>query len=145
MQPLGITKYPWEFVGIDCVTDLPKSGTYGYTTGLVMVCHLTIMAHFDPCHKEITTKESANLFIGKCYKLHGVSKIIVSDRDPKFVVNFWQSFMEKLNTKLNMTIDRHPRTDSLTERINQSMQTRSRCYGAGSGFDWTSHLSMLEF
>jgi hypothetical protein len=110
-----------------------------------MVRHLTKMAHFVACHKEIIVEESADLFISNCYRLHGVPKVIVFDRDPKFVGKFWQSFMGKLNTKLNMITARHPRTDGLTERVNQTMQTQLRCYYAESGFDWTSHLSIVEF
>ncbi len=79
LQPLGIPNYRWDIVDIDYVTDLPKSGTYGYTTVFIMVCHLTKMAHFVPCHKEITTEESADLFISNCYRLHGVPKVIVFD------------------------------------------------------------------
>jgi len=141
----GIPEYPWEIVGIDYVTDPPESGLYGHTSVFIMVCHLTKMVHFVPCHKEITAKKSADLFISNCYRLHGVPKVIVSDRDPKFVVKFWQSFMGKLNTKLNMSTARHPNINSLTERLNQAMQTLLRCYCAESGFDWTSHLTMVEF
>jgi hypothetical protein len=145
LHPLGVPEYPWEIVGIDYVTDLPKSGVHGYTSVFIMVCHLTKMAHFVPCHKEITAEESSELFVDHCYRLHGVPKVIVSDRDPKFVGKFWQCFMRKLNTKLNMSTARHPRTDGLTERVNETMQTLLRCYCAESGFDWTSQLSMVEF
>jgi hypothetical protein len=103
------------------------------------------MAHFVPCHKEITAKVSANLFISNCYRLHGVPTVIVSDKDPKFVGKFWQSFMGTLNTKLNRSTTRHPRTVGLTERVNQAMQTQLRCYCAQPSFDWTSHSSMVEF
>ena len=72
MQPLGIQEYPWEIVGIDDVTDLPKSGIDGYTSVFIMVCQLTKMAHFVPCNKEITSQKSADLFINDCYRLHGV-------------------------------------------------------------------------
>ncbi len=58
LQSLGISEYPWEIVGIDYVTDLPKCGTYGHIAVFIMVCHLTKIAHFVPCHKEITAKES---------------------------------------------------------------------------------------
>jgi len=69
LQPLGISEYPWEIDGIYYVTDLPKSGSYGHTpVFIVMVCHLTKMAHFVRWHKEITTKEAANLFISNCYR-----------------------------------------------------------------------------
>jgi hypothetical protein len=145
LQPLRIPEYPWEIVGIDYVTDLPKSGVNGYTSVFIIVCHLKKMAHFVPCLKEITAEESIDLFIDHCYRLNGVPRVIVSERDPKFVGKFWQTFMGKLNTKLNMSTARHPRTDGLTERVNQTMQTVLRCYCAESGFDWTSHLSMVEF
>jgi hypothetical protein len=110
-----------------------------------MVCHPTKMAHFVPCQKEITAEELADLLTSNSYRLHGVPKVIVSDRDPKFVGKFWQRFMVKLNIKLNMSTARRPRTDGLTERVFQTMQTLLRCYCAESGFDWTSHLSMVKF
>ena len=88
------------------------------------------MSHFVPCHKKITAEESTDLFIRNCYRLHGVPKVIVSYRDPKFVGKFWQSLMGKSNTKLNMSTARHPHTDGSTERVNQTMQTLLRCYCA---------------
>jgi hypothetical protein len=62
LHPLGIPEYPWDFYGIDYVTNLPKSGANGYTSVFIMVYHLTKMANFVPCHKEITAKESGDLF-----------------------------------------------------------------------------------
>jgi len=44
-----------------------------------------------------------------------------------------------------MSTARHPRTDGLTERENQTMQTILRCYCAEFRFDWTSHLNIVEF
>ena len=89
MEPLRILEYPWGIVGIDYVTDLPKSGIDDYTTILIMVCHLTKMTYFVPFHKEIIAEESSDLFIDYRYRLHGVPRVIVSDRDPKFVRKFW--------------------------------------------------------
>ena len=54
----------------------------------IKVCHQTKMAYFVPCPKEITAKEPSDLFKSDCYRLHGVSKVIVSDRDPKLVGKF---------------------------------------------------------
>ena len=88
-----------------------------------MVCRLTKRAHYVPCHKEITTEESSYKFIDHCYRLHGVPRVLVSDRDPKFVGKSWQTSMGKLDTKFNMSTARHPRTNGLTERVNQTMQT----------------------
>ncbi len=91
-----MNEYPWEIIGIDNVIDLPKSGTFSYTTVFIMVCHLiTKMAHSVSCHKEITAHEPSDLFINNCYRLHDVPKVIVFDRDPKFVGKFWHNFMGK--------------------------------------------------
>jgi hypothetical protein len=99
-------------VGITCVTDLFKSGSHGYTSVfmIIMVCHLTKMEHFVPCHKEITAEKSSELFIDNCYRLHAVPKVIVFDIDSNYFGKCWQSFMIKLNTKLNMSTARYPRT-----------------------------------
>ena len=59
-----------------------------------MYCHPTKMAHFVPRHKEITAEDSANLSMSNCYKLHDVPKIIVSDRDHKFVGKFGEVLWE---------------------------------------------------
>jgi len=130
---------------MDFVTDLQKSSKNNFTVVLILVCHLTKMAHFVPCHKEITTEDTAHLFIDICYKLHGVPKVIVSDRDPRFVGIFRQSFIRKLNTKLNMITARHPQTDGQSKRANETMKILLRCYTPESGFDWVSHLPMVEF
>jgi hypothetical protein len=54
LSPLGLPYYPWEIVGMDFVTDLPKSSIYNFTTILILVCNLMKMAHFVLCHEEIT-------------------------------------------------------------------------------------------
>jgi transposase InsO family protein len=145
LSPLGVPNYPWEIADMDFVTDLLKNSKYNFIVFLVLVCHSTKMAHFVPCHKEKTSEEIIDLFIDKCYKLHGVPKVIVSDRDPRFVGKFWQSFMRKLNTKLNMSTARHPQPDGLTERVNETMQIVLHCYTIDSGFDWVFIYPWLNF
>ena len=62
---------------MDFVTDLPQSFNYNVTAILILVCHGSKMAHFVPCHKEVTAKETDDLFIDKYYKLYGAPKVIV--------------------------------------------------------------------
>ncbi len=128
LSPLGVPNYFWKIVCIDFVTDLPKSLKRNLDAFLILVCHMTKMAHFVPWHKEITSKvENANPFIDNYYNLGGVPKVIVFDRDPRFVGKIWQSFMRKLNTKLKMSKARHPQTDGFIERVNETMQILLRC------------------
>jgi hypothetical protein len=95
LSPLDVPGYPWEVVGMDFVIDLTKNLNLQYTNILILVCHLTKMAHLVPCHKEITVEETTIFFIDNCYRLHGVPKVIVSDRDPRFVGKFWQSIFHE--------------------------------------------------
>jgi len=44
-----------------------------------------------------------------------------------------------------MSTARHPQTDGLSERVNQTMQQLLRCYTAESGWDWVSRLPLVEF
>ena len=44
-----------------------------------------------------------------------------------------------------MSTARHPQTDGLTERVNLTMQIVLCCYIYESGFNWVSHLPMVDF
>jgi hypothetical protein len=90
----------------------------GFDNVMIVVDHPTRMAHFLPCIKNITAEESSNLFLHGVNRLYGLSRVLVSDRDPKFVIGFWQTFWRRLGTRLNMSSSRHPETDGLTERVS---------------------------
>ena len=37
------------------------------------------------------------------FRIHGVPKVIVSDKDPKFTSNFWKGFIKGFGTNLNLS------------------------------------------
>jgi hypothetical protein len=61
----------------------------GFDNVLILVDHLTRMPYFLPCKESVTTKETAKLFLTGVYRLHGLPRVLVSDRDPKFVNGLW--------------------------------------------------------
>jgi hypothetical protein len=112
---------------------------------LIVVDHLTPMAHFMPCTESVTAEETVALFLHGVYRLHGLPCVLVSDRDAKFVSGFWQTLWRRLGTRLNMSSSRHPKTAGLTERVNSTFQKLFRCLCCYDGISWTYMLPQVEF
>jgi hypothetical protein len=141
--PLHVPPRPWHIVGLDYLTHLDESN--GFNNVLIVVDHLTRMAHFLPCTEIVTAEETATLFLHGVCRLHGLPRVLVSDRDPKFVSGFWQTLWRCLGTRLNMSSSRHPETCGLTERVNITFQQLLRCLCCYDGSDWTMLLPQVEF
>ena len=70
---------------------------------MVVVEKLTKAVHFIPIKSTHKTDDIAKIFMKEIFKLHGLSKAIVSDRDVKFTSNFWKGLFADLGTKLNFS------------------------------------------
>ena len=85
---------------------------------MVVVDKLKKATHFILVKSMHETDDIANIFMKEIFKLHGLPKEIVSDRDVKFTSNFWKGMFADLGTKLNFSTTYHPHTDGQTERVN---------------------------
>ena len=86
LHPLDIPKMKWESVSLDFVTTLPRVRG-GFDSILVVVDRLTKVAHFIPIRSTHTAVDIAQIFIKEIFRLHGMPKVLVSDRDTKFTSN----------------------------------------------------------
>ena len=85
---------------------------------MVVVDKLTKAAHFIPVKSTYEAGDIAKIFMKEIFKLHGLPKEIVSDRDVKFTSNFWKGLFADLGTKLKFSTAYHPQTDGKKERFN---------------------------
>ncbi|GKD10665.1 putative reverse transcriptase domain-containing protein [Tanacetum coccineum] len=76
---------------------------------------------------------------------HGVSVSIISDRDGRFVSQFWQSLQEAFGTQLDMSTAYHPETDGQSERTIQTLEDMLRACVIDFGKGWDRHLPLIEF
>ena len=125
---------------MDFITDLPKVN--GYTQCWVIVDRFTKMAHFIPL-KNRKAKELAVIFVKEIWRLHGLPKRVVSDRDTVFMSSFWKEVMRLLGVDLDKSSAYHPQTDGQTERVNQILELYLRTYCNWDQDDWVDLLPFI--
>ena len=127
LEPLVIPEMKWECISMDFVTGLPTVQG-GYDSIMVIVDMLTKVAHLIPVKTTYTIADIARIFIKEVFRIHGLPKRIVSDRDAKFTSKFWTSLFQAVGTQLNFKMAYHPQTDGQTERVNQVIEDIIRAY-----------------
>lgn len=95
LQPLPIPIQVWADISMDFVEGLPKVG--GKSVLFVVVDWFSKMAHFIPIAHPYTALFVAHVFFDKIFRLHGVPKTIVSDRDKIFTSTFWKELFRLCN------------------------------------------------
>jgi hypothetical protein len=109
LQPLPIPKQKWESISMDFITGLPK--VQGKDCIYVVVDRLTKYAHFFAISSEYKAPQVAELFFREIFRLHGLPRVIVSDRDSRFLNAFWQELFRLAGTELTPSTSYHPQTD----------------------------------
>ncbi|KAJ3673166.1 hypothetical protein LUZ60_006540 [Juncus effusus] len=115
LQPLPVPKGKWQEITMDFVTGFPTTLSKNNAIW-VIVDRLTRAAHFIAFKLGTPLEKMAQIYINRIVCLHGIPVRIVSDRDPRFVSNYWHSVHKALGTKLNFSTAYHPQTDGQSER-----------------------------
>ena len=142
--PHDIPHHCWEVVFMDETSGFPPSS--GYDAIWVFVDKLSKMAHFVPVAKEGLTSEGlAKLFFQHVFRLHGMPRVLVSDRDNRIDTEFWQTLFKKAGTISNMSTSHHPQTDSSGEATVRMVIDLCRRFVNSNQDDWYELLPALEF
>ena len=95
---------------MDFITRFPMNWRKHHSI-MVVVDKLTKEAHFILVKSTHKTNDIENIFMKDIFKLHGLPKAIVFDKDVKFTSNFWKGLFADLGTKLNFGTAYHPQMD----------------------------------
>jgi hypothetical protein len=144
LTPLPIPDRNWEQIAMDFIVRLPKT-LDGYDAIMVCIDRLSKMAHFIPGRTTDDAKAVSQLYLANVFRLHGLPKVIVSDRDSRFTGNFWKNLQKLLGTKLAMSTSYHPQTDGQTERTNRTLEQMLRAFVNYRQDNWKELLPLVEF
>ena len=144
IQHLPIPGKPWSDIGMDFITGLPMT-SQGHDTILTFVDRLTKQAHFVATRATIDAVETSELYFQTVYRLHGLSRSIVSDRDPRFTAEVYRNIFNHLGVSLNFSTANHPQTDGQTERVHQIIEQILRTSVNHRQTNWEEVLPICEF
>jgi hypothetical protein len=110
LQHLPIPEWKWEVVIMDFITGFPRTGKL-HDLIMVVVDKITKAAHFIPLKTTHKATDVADIFMKEVARLHRIPKTIVSDRDPKFTLNFQKGLFKGFRMNLNFSTTYHPESD----------------------------------
>ena len=118
----------------------------GFDSILTITDHdCTKVAIFLPCNQTIDTPGIVELYTKNVFPHYGAPRKIISDRDPRFMVNFTQELCHLLGIKQNLSTTYHPQTDGQSECTNQWLEQYLWIYGNYQQDDWANWLPMVQF
>ena len=78
-------------------------------------------------------------------RVHGVPRMIVSDRDTRCTSSFWRGICRVRGTTLAMSFGFPPQIDGQTERANRSIEDMMRAYMGRRQNYWDERLGMIGY
>ena len=87
LQSLSIPSWKWDDISMDFIVGFPKTSK-GFDSIWVIVDRPTKLAHYLLVRVKYLAMRYAKLYIDLILSLHGVPKIIISDRGSQFVSQF---------------------------------------------------------
>ena len=110
-----------------------------------MVDRLSKYAHFLPLSHRFTAAGVTQVYVEHIYKLHGLPRTIVSDRDMVFLSRFWTKLFSLQRVALHMSTSYNPQTDGQTEVVNRCLETFLRCMTGERPTEWVLWLPLVEW
>jgi hypothetical protein len=144
LQSLPIPSWKWEDISMNFIVGLSKTAK-GFDSIWFIIDRLTKTAHFLPVKTYYPVITYAQIYVARILSLHGVPKLIVSDRGPQFVSKFWEELHKSSGNKLLYSSAYHPQTSGQTERVNQILEDMLRACVLEFTQKWDDCLPLAKF
>ena len=126
---------PFECISLDLMSGLSKTKA-GYDAVVVFTDQLSKYTVILATRKDCSARDLALLYYKHVFRVFGLPRRIISDRDARFMGNFWRTVYALLGTKLTPSSPYHPQTDGQTERVNRTLTEALRSFVNAKHDDW---------
>ncbi|KAK3271936.1 hypothetical protein CYMTET_19743 [Cymbomonas tetramitiformis] len=146
LNPHPIPQRLWQVVGMDFVTGLPLLTQRGYDAFVAFTCKLSKQVHIAPLNfGDSSSQVVSRIYFDTVWKHHGAPMKIVSDRDPRFIHDFWQNLQKLMGVKVATTTPYNPRSDGQAEHTNRVIEDMLRSFVEDHPEDWDLWCTNVEF
>ncbi|SLM34971.1 transposon tf2-1 polyprotein [Lasallia pustulata] len=143
MVPIVMKSLPFRTIAMDFILGLPETEE-GFDVALSVT---------DKCSKRVTLLPGKNTYKAEDWVTillegltdWGIPDAIITDRDPKFMSEFWKELATKLKIEMLTSTAYHPQTDGQSERTNQTAEIALRYFLTSSPkSNWAKYLPRLR-
>lgn len=143
LQPLPIPQQIQDNIRIDFICGLLSSR--GYNVIYVMIDCQSKFGHSIPLKNDFSSMVVANTFMQSIFKLHGLPRSIICDRDKTFISHFQQHLFSKMGTSIQMSTAYHSQSDGQTEALNKYLEIYLRCFTYTNPGKWVNLLPWTKY
>ncbi len=123
LKPITASAIPFHTVTMNFIVAMPE--TNGCDPLLTVTDKFSKRVSLIPGKTTFTAPEWAQAYLNGTTDW-GLPKVIISNRDSKFMSVFWQATFRHLRIKLLASTAYHPQTDGQSERTNQTVEIALR-------------------
>lgn len=151
LRSLPIPDSRWHTIGMDMASMPETKSWYGkehnecLDAAFIFVDYLSSRTFIVPCNKSISAEELSHLYLSSVWKHTGSPRVIIGDRDPRYLSDFWDNFTSLIGSKLELSTARHQQTDGKVERTIKTIKSVLKAYVDYAGTNWVDRLPQLEF
>ena len=144
----SITTPPEVFhtMTLDLITDLPGClGPDGiiYDAVMTVTCKHSRAVRFIPGRKDFKAWQWAERFMDEIVYIWGFPEVLITDRDKRFLGEFWSWLFTKAGCRGIATTAHHPAADGASERFNQTLEIMLRFYVDFEQGNWKPALKRV--
>ena len=111
---------------------------------LIVIDKMTKYAYFISINKETNSLTLVVILLQYVFAQHKLLKEIITNRDSKFISNFWQTLMTILEVKHKFSTIYHKKIDEQLKILNQIMKQYFKCYINYQQNNWMKLFSLAQ-